>query len=155
MSEPQYGSIPFTEAIDYFKGKLTLPTEFWDQIDGETHAKVFTVAGVIKIDLLTDIRKAVDDAITNGTTITEFRKQFDAAVQKHGWSYKGKCGWRTRVIYDTNLRTAHAAGQWQQAQRTKCLKSWALRARWSSRIWRCVMGCLKGSYCRGGTAPPW
>ncbi len=119
MSDPQYGSVPFTEAINHFRGKLDLPTPYWDAIDGETHAKAFTVAGATKLELLSDLRQAVDDAITNGTTITEFRKRFDEAVQKHGWSYNGKRGWRTRVIYDTNLRTAHAAGQWQQAQRTK------------------------------------
>ncbi|MBI3771421.1 MAG: minor capsid protein [Gammaproteobacteria bacterium] len=119
MSEPQYGSVPFQEAIDHFRGKLNLPTEYWDQIAGETNAKAFTVAGATKLDLLKDIRAAVDDAIANGTTITDFRKQFDEAVAKHGWSYKGTRGWRTRIIYDTNLRTAHAAGAWQQAQRTK------------------------------------
>ena len=119
MSDPQYHSVPFTEAIDHLKGKLNLPTPYWDAIDGETHAKAFTVAGATKLELLADLRQAVDDAITNGTTITEFRKRFDEAVTKHGWSYNGKRGWRTRVIYDTNLRTAHAAGQWQQAQRTK------------------------------------
>ena len=40
-------------------------------------------------------------------------------VKKHGWNYKGKRGWRTRVIYDTNLRTAHAAGKWHKIQETK------------------------------------
>ena len=117
-AEPQYGSVPFTEAIDHFKSKLNLSTPYWDAIDGQTHAKAFTVAGATKLDLLSDLRQAAEDAITNGTTITEFRKQFDKAVAKHGWSYNGKRGWRTRVIYDTNLRTAHAAGAWQQAQET-------------------------------------
>jgi len=119
MAEVTLGAVPFDEAINHFRGKLNLPTEFWDQITGQAHAKGFTVAGATKADLLNDMRSLVDDAIANGTSITEFRKGFDAAVAKHGWSYKGKRGWRTRVIYDTNLRTAHAAGRWQQSQRMK------------------------------------
>lgn len=119
MPEPNIGSVPFQEAIDHFRSKLNMPTRRYDAMLGEIHAKAFTVAGAINVDLLTDIRESLDQAISNGTTITDFRKQFDETVQKHGWSYKGKRGWRTRVIFDNNLRTAHMAGRWQQFQRVK------------------------------------
>lgn len=58
-------------------------------------------------------------AIESGETINDFRDRFDTIVQKHGWAYKGQRGWRTRVIYDTNLRTARMAGRWAQYQRVK------------------------------------
>lgn len=116
---PTIGQVPLQEAIDHFRGKLNIPSKHWDSMLGEVHAKAFTVAGATKADLLQDLRTAVDDAISKGTTIAEFRKKFDKTVQDHGWAYKGKRGWRTRVIYDTNLRTAHAAGKWQQFQRLK------------------------------------
>ncbi len=119
MPDINIGTVPFNEAIAFFRGKLKIPTGRWDDMLGEVHAKAFTVAGATKADLLTDLHNAVTDAITNGTTITEFRKQFDKAVTEHGWSYKGKRGWRTRVIYDTNMRTARMAGKWQQFQRLK------------------------------------
>lgn len=111
--------MPFQEAIDYLRGKLTIPTERWDDLQGEINAKAFTVAGATKTDLLADIHQAINDAAANGTTITDFRKQFDEAVAKYGWSYKGSRGWRTRVIYDNNLGSAFAAGKWQQIQRTQ------------------------------------
>lgn len=119
MPEVQIGRVPFQEAIAFFQGKLDVTTERWDQMLGEAHAKAFTVAGATKLDLLQDLRGAVAKAIEDGETISQFRKRFDQVVAKHGWSYKGKRGWRTRVIYDTNLRTAHAAGRWQQIQRLK------------------------------------
>lgn len=119
MAEPQAGAVPFQEAIDYLHGKLNIPTERWDDLQGEINAKAFTVAGATKADLLADIHQAINDAAANGTTITDFRKQFDEAVAKYGWSYKGSRGWRTRVIYDNNLGSAFAAGKWQQIQRTQ------------------------------------
>ncbi|HEY9200729.1 MAG TPA: phage minor head protein [Gammaproteobacteria bacterium] len=113
------GSVKFEEAISFFKGKLNLPTQYWDDLNAEVHAKAFTVAGATKNDLLMDLRNTVDQAISDGMSIGQFRKQFDGLVAKHGWNYKGKRGWRTRVIYDTNMRSAHMAGRWQQIQRVK------------------------------------
>jgi len=119
MPEVTLGSVPFNEAIDHFRSKLDLPTQYYDDIIGQVHAKAFTVAGAAKASLISDIRSSVDEAIDNGTTITDFRKSFDETVAKHGWSYRGKRGWRTRVIYDNNLRTSRMAGRWEQFQRTK------------------------------------
>lgn len=119
MPEIDIGGVPFQEAIDHFRGKLNIPTSRWDEMLGEVHAKAFTVAGAMKADLLRDLRLAVDQAIAEGVSIGDFRKRFDQAVTEHGWSYKGSRGWRTRVIYDNNLRTARMAGKWQQFQRTK------------------------------------
>ncbi len=119
MADIDIGRVPFIEAIEHFKNKLKVPTEYSGQLMGEANAKGFTVAGATKADVLTDLHTAVDEAISNSTTITDFRQKFDQTVQKHGWKYKGKRGWRTRVIYNTNMRTARMAGQWQQFQRLK------------------------------------
>ncbi len=106
--------VQFGEAIDFLKGKLSETSQKWDDLAGPVHAKVFTIAGTTNIDLVNDIHTSLKNALANGTTITQFRKDFDAAVQKHGWTYKGKRGWRTSVIFNTNMRTAHMAGRWKQ-----------------------------------------
>lgn len=80
------------------------------------------VAGAYKADLLADFRTAVDKAITQGTTLADFRKDFDRIVQSHGWSYNGGRNWRSEVIYSTNIRTAYAAGRWEQLQDPDILK---------------------------------
>jgi SPP1 gp7 family putative phage head morphogenesis protein len=66
-----------------------------------------------------DIQASLVKALENGSTITQFRKDFDRIVQERGWSYNGKRGWRTSVIFDTNMRSAHMAGRWQQLQAGK------------------------------------
>ena len=119
MPELTTGEVPFSEAIDFFKAKLNLPSKSWDEMVGSIHAKGFTVAGATKMALLDDLRGAVNAAIESGETINDFRDRFDKIVQQHGWDYKGQRGWRTRVIYDTNLRTARMAGRWAQYQRVK------------------------------------
>ncbi|WP_319778436.1 phage minor head protein [Maridesulfovibrio sp.] len=117
--EPKLGAVPFTEAIDFLQSKVRLPTATWTDIWKGEHANAFVVAGAMKDDLLLDFHTAIQKAIKDGTTLAEFRKDFDSIVAKHGWSYNGSPGWRSRVIYHTNMRQASMAGHWQQIQRTK------------------------------------
>ena len=110
----QHTRLPFSEQIDFFRSKLNLPTESWTDIWQEQHDRSFVVAGAAHVDLVADLRAAADSAIADGTTLATFRREFDAIVAKHGWSYKGGRDWRTRVIYETNLRSSYAAGRYQQ-----------------------------------------
>lgn len=111
---------PFAEQIAVFRAKLNLPTERWDDIRHAQHDRSFVVAGATKADLLADLRAAVDKAIATGTTLQTFRKDFRKIVADHGWQgWTGEgtpagFAWRTRVIYETNLRSSYAAGRWMQ-----------------------------------------
>lgn len=128
MPQPQAGApappashsggfgVQFDEAIRYLEGKLPEVSLTSLDLAGPVHAKVFTVAGSTSVDLVSDLQQALVRALKNGTTITQFRKDFDAAVQDHGWAYKGKRGWRTSVIFNANMRSAHMAGRWAQIQ---------------------------------------
>ena len=106
--------LPFAEQIDFFRSKLSLPTRAWTDLWQTQHDVAFVVAGGARDDLVSDLRGAVDQAIAEGTTLETFRRDFDTIVAKHGWSYKGGRDWRSRVIYETNLRTSYAAGRYQQ-----------------------------------------
>jgi uncharacterized protein with gpF-like domain len=110
----EYGGRPFDEAIAFFRDKLRFPTEHWDDLWGMLHTKAFTVAGAMQEELLADFQSAVDAAIAEGTSLAEFRKTFDALVERYGWVYKGGRNWRSKVIYETNLRTSYQAGRYQQ-----------------------------------------
>ena len=109
-----YGTKPFQAQVDFFRRKLNIGTAGWTDIWQGQHDHAFMVAGAMKADLLADLRQAVDKAIRQGTTLEEFRKDFDAIVGKHGWGYNGGRNWRTRVIYETNLRSSYQAGRYQQ-----------------------------------------
>jgi len=116
-------TLPFLEQIAFFKAKLNLPTQFWDDILKAAHDRAFVVAGATKAELLTDLNTAVLAAIQDGETINAFRARFDDIVKKHGWSYNGERDWRTRVIYQTNLSSSYNAGRWAQLHDPDLLKS--------------------------------
>lgn len=106
-----HGSLPFQEQIGYFRRKLSLPTRAWTDLYAQEHDQAFVVAGAMKRDLLGDLRGAVERAIAEGGTLEQFRGDFDRIVERHGWQYNGGRGWRTRVIWETNLRQSYNAGR--------------------------------------------
>ena len=125
-----YGSLPFAEAIEFFKAKLNLPTRRWDDLLGAAHDRAFVVAGALQADLLADLNAAVEKAIAEGTTIETFRQDFEKIVAERGWTgwtgegTKAGEAWRTRVIYETNLFTSYSAGRYQQMKDVAAARPW-------------------------------
>lgn len=114
MLDPEIQRLSFEEQIKFFLKKLNIPTARWDDLMGEMHDHAFTVAGAMQADLLADLREAVETAVTEGSSLEQFREGFDAIVQKYGWNYTGGYAWRTRLIYTTNLNTSYGAGRYRQ-----------------------------------------
>lgn len=124
MATPEPGTpgafaVDPVEAIAFLVNKEDVPTRHWTDVWQAMHDRAFMVAGAQTDALLADFHEAVNKAISEGRTLEQFRKDFDRIVAAHGWSYNGSRGWRSRVIFQTNLRTAMAAGRWQQIQRLK------------------------------------
>lgn len=114
--------LPFKEAIDFYRGKLQLPSAGWTDIWQQQHSQAFVVAGANHDALVEDFYNAVRKAQEEGTGYATFRKDFDAITAKHGWAYNGSPGWRSKVIYDTNITQAYNAGRYQQMQAVKHLR---------------------------------
>tara|TARA_R110002072_G_scaffold302699_2_gene487437 strand:+ start:3088 stop:4386 length:1299 start_codon:yes stop_codon:yes gene_type:complete len=127
-------ALPPKEALTYFRKKGYKIGFSWQDVWKEEHARAFTVAKAMRLDLLEDIRGAVDRALADGLTFEQFKKDLAPTLQQKGWWGKGMVfdpatgnlqlaqlgsSRRLRIIYDTNLRMARAAGQWQRIERIK------------------------------------
>ncbi|AJF00075.1 PBECR2 nuclease fold domain-containing protein [Pandoraea apista] len=106
--------LPFSEAIDYFRSKTRLPSSGWTDLWQEQHSHAFVVAGAAHDGLVEDFYNAIRQAQEKGTGYPAFRAQFDEIVAKYGWAHNGAPGWRSKIIYDTNIRQAYNAGRWKQ-----------------------------------------
>lgn len=118
----------FEEQLAFFRQKLNLPTQAWNDIERAAHDRAFIVAGAQGADLLADLRAAVDQSIELGTGLPQFRKDFANIVAKNGWTgWTGEGtaageAWRTKVIYQTNMATSYAAGRYKQLSDPELLK---------------------------------
>lgn len=112
MSDP----IQFDLAIEFLRNKIKLPTSGWTDIWQEHHSHAFVVAGANTDALVEDFFNATYQAkwAKGGGGYEGFRKSFDETVKKHGWAHHGTPGWRSAIIYDTNISQAYHAGREKQ-----------------------------------------
>lgn len=120
-------NLPPEKAIEYFESKGYAISFRWDDMLNEAHAKAFTVAGAMKLDLLSAIRGELDTALKQGKTLQSFRKEMEPILKKHGfWGEvevtdpqtgevrkTNVTPWRLRTIYRTNMQSAYMAGRYQ------------------------------------------
>jgi len=123
------------DALAYFRQKGLRTSFAYQDVWQDEHAKAFTVAKAMSMDILTDIRDALDTAMAEGKTFEQFRKELAPILQAKGWWGRKEMvdpltgekklvqlgsDRRLRVIFNTNMRTAYNVGNWQ--------RSWATRA---------------------------
>lgn len=121
-------TLPPKLAIDYLKRKGYAITWDWDELWQDAQAQAFTVAKATRLDILQDIRTAVETAIAEGKAFAWFKKELTPLLQAKGWWGKQEhlnpetgeislvqlgSPWRLQTIYRTNLQTAYMAGRWQ------------------------------------------
>lgn len=115
------GPVP-KEALDYFKSKGIKPSFNYREVWKEEHNLAYTIAKVAEEDVLKDMREATLLAIENGVPFKEFQQSVRGILDRSGWSaYVSDNAklYRLELIYETNMRVARAAGQWQRIERTK------------------------------------
>lgn len=123
-------NLPPERAVAYLEAKrLQLTGPYWE-LDGPEHSRVFTVANLAKLDVLADIKEAVQGALKGGQTERWFRAQLIDVLRQKGWwgpavqvdpdtgeariIQQGSLR-RLQTIYRTNLQGAYMAGRHRQA----------------------------------------
>lgn len=117
------------EAIKYFESKGYTIGFNWHDVDARAHATSFTVAGVLKQDILEDIRQAQQAHIDGGGTLRDFERQLTPVLTRKGWLadkarlvadedgvLEGKqlTPRRLRTIFETNMQAAYGAGRYAE-----------------------------------------
>ena len=112
-------------AVAFMKSKGYAITWNWQEMLDQAHDQAFTVAKAMNLDLLSDIRGALETALQDGQTLTQFIKALQPTLESQGWWGKQvivdsnggaemvQLGSprRLKTIYQTNLQSAYMAGR--------------------------------------------
>lgn len=122
------------KALEYFRGKGFLTSFGWQDVWQQMHDESFTIAKMMELDLLADVRSAVDKAIAEGLTKAQFQDLIKPRLLEAGWWGKAEMTdpitgetklvqlgspRRLQTIFETNMQTSYAAGHWAQIRETK------------------------------------
>lgn len=77
--------LPPEKAIEYFRSKGYQITWNWYEMLNEAHAKAFTVAKAMNLDILQDIRGMVQKSLDEGITSETFVKELEPTLKAKGW----------------------------------------------------------------------
>ena len=113
------------QAIAYLKAKGYAITWNWQEMLDQAHDQAFTVAKAMRLDLLSDIRAALETALQDGQTLQQFIETLQPVLEAQGWWGKqvivdgaGNAELvqlgsprRLKTIYQTNLQSAYMAGR--------------------------------------------
>lgn len=123
-------TLPPARAIAYFQSKGLTPTMSWKDMQDEAHAVEFAVAGITKLDILSDIQTSLTRSLTEGMSFRQFQDELEPLLQRKGWLGRGLVAdengvltgkklmpYRLETIFRTNIQSAYAAGRYQQQMR--------------------------------------
>lgn len=126
MPEIELRPLPPEEAIKYFRAKGYKFSWDWHELWQEAHIKAFTVAKAMRQDILQDIWDALDKALSEGTTLQEFKKNLTPMLQQNGWWGRKMIGddegavevqlgspHRLKTIFNVNIQTAYQSGHYK------------------------------------------
>jgi SPP1 gp7 family putative phage head morphogenesis protein len=77
--------LPPEKAIKFLKDKGYKFSWDWHEVWQDAHKKSFTVAKVMRSDILSDIREAVEKAMQEGQTLEQFKKGLAPTLKAKGW----------------------------------------------------------------------
>lgn len=93
------------------RGANIQTADVWDSMISASHDKAFTVANVMKADILQTIYDGVHGALADGKSLDQFQKELMPMLDKAGWS--GNNPHRLKTIYETNLETTYAKSAYE------------------------------------------
>jgi SPP1 gp7 family putative phage head morphogenesis protein len=117
------------QAISFFKAKKLKPTFSYADMMDQAHDHAFTVAKMMDVDMLGQIRASLDSAMANGQPFKEWADSITPVLQSGGWWGRKEVldpltgqpmiaqlgsPWRLETIFRTNMQSAYAAGAWQE-----------------------------------------
>jgi len=123
--------VPAQEAIDRFQAKGLKTSFAWQDVMRDEHKSAFTVAKMMDMDMLADVKESLDDALANGVVFRDWADNLIPMLQQKGWwgrqamldpltgetiiAQLGSPG-RLKTIFRTNMASAYAAGHWDQIE---------------------------------------
>lgn len=123
--------LPANDAIGYFQSKGLRASFGYGELTTDAQHQAFTVAKMMDLDLLAQVRESLDDALANGVSFRDWSDDLIPTLQASGWwgrkdvidpltgaTVNARLGTPSRLetIFRVNMQGAYAAGHWRMIE---------------------------------------
>jgi len=114
--------IRFEDAILFFRSKVPLTREEWEELEKLLRFRAFTVARLTELDAINHVKEKILKAIEEGKTFQEFMAEAgeDELLKKAGFHQSNPWYWET--VFRTNIQTAYNAGRKMQIEKDPAIE---------------------------------
>lgn len=127
-------TLPPEQIVQWYKSKGYTFSWNWKDVWQDTHSRSFTVAKVMKLDILQELKDEVDKIFTKGITYDQFKRDLESILKRLGWwgkvaakdvpGYDSASGIdpnkivqlgspsRLKTIYTTNANVGYSKGRY-------------------------------------------
>lgn len=109
----------FTAAVEAFRRRVPITPELAAQVNGFSHARGFTIAGVAQLDVIQHVHGSIEEAIKKGTPFGEWKKEVEASLTA-AWGKKDSP--RIETIFRNATMQAYNVGRREQMLAPDVLK---------------------------------
>jgi SPP1 gp7 family putative phage head morphogenesis protein len=100
-----------TSMLTWFRTKEPISAHEFYGISAKAQSKAFTVSGVTDLDIVSDVWRAIDEAVSNGETLREFQARIGDDLESQ-WGKENPS--RLETIFRTNVQSAYSYGRYIQ-----------------------------------------
>lgn len=101
-NEPPYTPGRFKEAVDWYRARVPFTKEEWLKLSEGARRRASTIAGVAQVDVIGDVMKDLEKALTKGETLEDFRAR---AKEKLVKAWGGEIPGRIECLPGDNVVT--------------------------------------------------
>ena len=108
--------LPPDKAIGYLESLGVVITSNWLDLLENARGRAFTIAGVMKEDILKDAKAIITSGVAEGKTFNSIKDEFRSRVQAKGWDAST---YRLKTIYRVNTDLAYQYGRYTEQESMK------------------------------------
>lgn len=111
---PSLRRVVLEAAIAWFRARVPMTPGAWRRLSRDARRQAFTVSNVARLDIVTEVWRAMERAIAEGRPLEDFQRDVAETLLEQWKGTTINPAARLETIYRTNVQSAYAAGRWQQ-----------------------------------------
>jgi SPP1 gp7 family putative phage head morphogenesis protein len=100
--------------VAWFRRRVPMTDKSFRALSARAKRRAFAAAGVAHLRLATDVHEALERAVRDGVSLSDFKRQVREKLERAWDGTVATPGWRVETLFRTNVQMAYSAGRWRQ-----------------------------------------